>query len=96
MPLYEYRCRDCGHQFEILQRLGEGSAGLVCPRCTADALDKQFSTFAPMAAAGGGGAAAASRDELGQAGGDFGCGAGACCGGGACGMDGMAGMDSFD
>jgi putative FmdB family regulatory protein len=90
MPLYEYRCRDCGHRFEILQRLGEGAAGLICPHCTADALDKQFSTFAPLAAAG------ANPGNIGDAGGDFSCGAGTCCGGGACGMDGMAGMDSFD
>ena len=46
MPLYEYRCRDCGHQFEILQRLGEGADGLACPGCGAEALAKQYSTFA--------------------------------------------------
>ena len=46
MPLYEYQCRDCGHRFEILQRLGEGAEGLVCPSCGQKHLDKQFSTFA--------------------------------------------------
>ena len=46
MPIYEYRCRDCGHRFEILQRLGQGPEGLVCPRCSADQLEKQYSTFA--------------------------------------------------
>jgi putative FmdB family regulatory protein len=46
MPLYEYRCRDCGHRFEILQRLGQGPEGLACPRCGAEQLDKQYSTFA--------------------------------------------------
>jgi putative FmdB family regulatory protein len=77
MPIYEYRCRDCGHQFEILQRLGEGAAGLACPRCEAAALDKQFSTFAT---ASGGADFASAADSCGA--GD--CGAGACCGGGAC------------
>ncbi len=62
MPLYEYQCRDCGHRFEILQRLGEGAEGLACPSCGERRLDKQFSTFASGAgssssaapAAGGG------------------------------------------
>ena len=46
MPIYEYRCEDCDHQFEILQRIGEGAAGLSCPNCGVDHLVKQFSTFA--------------------------------------------------
>ncbi len=50
MPLYEYRCEGCGHQFEILQRLGEGASDLPCPECTELRLSKQHSTFA----AGGG------------------------------------------
>ncbi len=46
MPLYEYTCTACGHRFEILQRLGDDAAGLTCPRCEAENLEKQFSTFA--------------------------------------------------
>jgi putative FmdB family regulatory protein len=80
MPLYEYSCRDCGHRFEILQRLGEGADGLACPSCRAAALDKQFSTFAAGTSSGGGG----GESETGYGAAD--CGAGACCGGGACGM----------
>ena len=53
MPLYEYRCGECGHRFEILQRLGEGSEGLACPRCGARRLAKQFSTFASVGATEG-------------------------------------------
>lgn len=45
MPLYEYRCRECGHRFEILQRLGQGADGLECPQCGAPGVEKQFSTF---------------------------------------------------
>ncbi|HSU83590.1 MAG TPA: zinc ribbon domain-containing protein, partial [Thermoanaerobaculia bacterium] len=33
MPIYEYLCRDCGHRFEILQRMGQGPEGLICPQC---------------------------------------------------------------
>ncbi len=46
MPLYEYACAECGHRFEILQRIGEGADGLSCPQCDAAKLEKQYSTFA--------------------------------------------------
>ncbi len=46
MPIYEYRCAECGKRFEILQRLGQGAEGLTCPTCGASHLEKQFSTFA--------------------------------------------------
>ncbi|HLX09519.1 MAG TPA: zinc ribbon domain-containing protein [Thermoanaerobaculia bacterium] len=77
MPLYEYRCRDCGNQFEILQRLGAGAAGLTCTGCGAAALDKQFSTFATTGGAGDDAMAAAGCEAP-----DCGAGAGDCCGGG--------------
>lgn len=50
MPLYEYQCADCRESFEVLQRLGEGAAGLQCPSCGGDDLAKQFSTFAASTA----------------------------------------------
>ncbi len=50
MPIYEYRCESCEHHFEILQRLGDGAEGLVCPSCGTARLEKQFSTFASAAA----------------------------------------------
>lgn len=61
MPLYEYRCRDCGHRFEILRRMGEGADGLLCPRCGQPAPERQHSTFAGFGGgsrATGGGCAA--------------------------------------
>jgi putative FmdB family regulatory protein len=51
MPLYEYRCPSCGHRFEVLQRMGEGGDGLLCPHCDAPRPERQLSTFA--AAVGG-------------------------------------------
>ena len=68
MPIYEYRCAACGERFEVLQRLGEGGAGLSCPRCGHSEVDKQFSTFAGIAGGSGSGAAA-----------DAGCGSSQCC-----------------
>lgn len=32
MPTYAYRCRDCGHQFDIFQRFSEDPL-TVCPVC---------------------------------------------------------------
>lgn len=46
MPLYEYRCPSCGESLEILQRLGETSAGTPCPRCGRPDPEKVHSSFA--------------------------------------------------
>jgi putative FmdB family regulatory protein len=33
MPLYEYRCQACGHDFEILRGLHDKDEDVVCPKC---------------------------------------------------------------
>lgn len=42
MPTYDYRCKDCGHEFEIHQSFSE-DALTVCPNCQGD-LRKVFSS----------------------------------------------------
>lgn len=32
MPIYEYRCNDCGHQFEVSQRMADDPIS-ECPVC---------------------------------------------------------------
>ena len=32
MPIYEYRCESCSHEFEVRRKFGEDS-GAPCPRC---------------------------------------------------------------
>ena len=32
MPLYEYRCEACGHQFEVIQKFSDEPIA-VCPKC---------------------------------------------------------------
>ena len=32
MPTYEYRCRDCGHTFEVVQKMTDEPL-TVCPDC---------------------------------------------------------------
>jgi putative FmdB family regulatory protein len=41
MPVYEYRCRDCGHEFEIQQSMSD-DALTECPSCGGN-LRKVFS-----------------------------------------------------
>jgi len=40
MPIYEYRCETCGHQFELLVRSGDVPA---CERCSGTSLEKLLS-----------------------------------------------------
>jgi putative FmdB family regulatory protein len=43
MPLFEYRCRSCQSEFELLIR---GGAAPVCPSCGGTDLEKVLSLFA--------------------------------------------------
>lgn len=46
MPIYEYRCRNCGKVFDAFQRVGEDGEALVCPECGTAKPEKLFSSFA--------------------------------------------------
>jgi putative FmdB family regulatory protein len=50
MPLFEFRCSACGHQFEFLTR---GGAEPECPKCQSQTLEKQLSVFAVGASSAG-------------------------------------------
>jgi putative FmdB family regulatory protein len=43
MPLFDFHCRQCGHDFEALVR---PQAPAVCPSCRSQDLEKQMSAFA--------------------------------------------------
>ncbi|MBI1898393.1 MAG: zinc ribbon domain-containing protein, partial [Acidobacteria bacterium] len=44
MPIFEYRCEDCGTRFEkLVRRNGEE---LACPSCGQNHLQQELSTFA--------------------------------------------------
>lgn len=45
MPLYLYACENCGHTMEVLQSRAQ-QAPPRCEHCDADALQRQFATFA--------------------------------------------------
>lgn len=42
MPIYEYRCDDCDHQLEVVQKLSEEQL-VSCPKCKNDSLKKIIS-----------------------------------------------------
>ena len=42
MPIYEYRCNDCGHELEALQKLSDAPL-TVCPSCERPGLKKIIS-----------------------------------------------------
>ena len=49
MPIYEYKCQDCGTKFEKLLRRSSEAAELNCPSCGKTHLTLEFSTFAAHA-----------------------------------------------
>lgn len=49
MPLFEYACQACNHQFEALVRNGAAPA---CPACNSDSLERRQSVFAARSSAG--------------------------------------------
>jgi putative FmdB family regulatory protein len=42
MPIYEYRCEACSHEFETLQKMTDAVL-TTCPACGAEALRKKLS-----------------------------------------------------
>ncbi|MGD9854227.1 MAG: zinc ribbon domain-containing protein [Planctomycetaceae bacterium] len=51
MPLFEYRCRKCGRQFEQLVRRGETAS---CPNCAHTQVEKLMSAAATRSSSVGG------------------------------------------
>ena len=44
MPIYEYICQDCGHDFETL--VMRSSEIISCPQCRQENLERKMSRFA--------------------------------------------------
>ena len=42
MPIYEYRCEECGHELDVLQKVSE-PALTDCPECESSSLRKLIS-----------------------------------------------------
>ncbi len=48
MPIFEYRCQECGHQFELIVFRAE--APTRCPKCKTEKTERLVSGFAMGAA----------------------------------------------
>jgi len=46
MPLYEYKCSGCGHQFELLILKASQPVAVACPSCASESVERQLSMFA--------------------------------------------------
>jgi putative FmdB family regulatory protein len=64
MPIFEYICQECQHEFEILV-FGRDKA--ACPKCRSKKLSPQLSVFA-VSAKGSAGASPASTAACGACG----------------------------
>jgi putative FmdB family regulatory protein len=45
MPIYEFRCDKCGHEFDCLLKVNEDYKKLACPKCGSEAPTKLVSSF---------------------------------------------------
>jgi len=45
MPIYEYRCKTCGHVFETLRGIHDKDEEVICPTCRRQGVEKLLSPF---------------------------------------------------
>lgn len=55
VPIYEFRCRECGHRFEKLCPMGEDGKNLQCPKCGAGTPKRIMSAFSAQGTEGAAG-----------------------------------------
>ena len=46
MPIYEYKCEQCGSRYEQIRRMTEADRDLECPECKSTSIKRQLSEFA--------------------------------------------------
>jgi len=46
MPIYEYCCTACGHEFELMATMAQRDAEHACPECAARKVERKISVFA--------------------------------------------------
>ncbi len=45
MPIYSYRCRDCGEVFDLLEGVSAEKVRRSCPECSGESLKKLHAGF---------------------------------------------------
>lgn len=44
MPIYEYKCRKCGREFEVSRSMTETSSTASCPSCGSQETERVYSS----------------------------------------------------
>jgi len=60
MPIYEYRCETCAHEYEDLVRVGTKDEDVACPKCGDHTSERRVSVFATTSTSASPGYAAPS------------------------------------
>ncbi len=74
MPIYEYVCQKCKHEFEALVRNVSAVPEEGCPKCHSNKLKRKLSTFSASVPAGNGCAHEAACPHAAHGGCGCGCG----------------------
>jgi putative FmdB family regulatory protein len=45
MPIYEYVCKDCGHQFETIRQMKDADKPIHCKNCLGEHTVRAISVF---------------------------------------------------
>jgi putative FmdB family regulatory protein len=45
MPIYEYKCKDCGKHFESIRPMSEADKKIECVQCKGNNTHRQLSVF---------------------------------------------------
>jgi putative FmdB family regulatory protein len=64
MPIYEYQCCKCAHQFEMIHGVSDKDLKITCPKCGAANPQRMLSAFScggPKAGEGGAASSCAPR-----------------------------------
>lgn len=48
MPIYEFKCNECGNKFEMLRSVGDHRKDLQCPKCESKKVQKIFSVVSSI------------------------------------------------
>lgn len=75
MPMYEYLCKDCGEQFDLLRGMNQDDSDITCKKCGSPKVERKLSVFASVNKEGG----SSASDDLGSCSTGM-CGCGPTCG----------------
>jgi putative FmdB family regulatory protein len=68
MPIFEFKCRKCREDFEVLFRNRDEKVSVVCPKCGSKGVERLMSAFAGKVgntAAGGAGCGSCAATSCG-------------------------------